>query len=151
MKFSVSIINRIFFRYRKSWLDLILSLFFYCCGCPRYWGRQQVARVSNTQSPRLSVQWIDAAKAAHFHVSLNTFRPGLFRSPSSSGDRKRHTCDGVYAWRGACNMSIPSHTPSAESCCHLLLLFVCLFDLILYVHSTIFQLCGTGLPGLNQN
>ena len=31
-----------------------------------------------------------------------------------------------------------------------LLAFVCLFDLILYVHSTIFQLCGTGLPGLNQ-
>ena len=29
-------------------------------------------------------------------------------------------------------------------------LFVCLFDLILFVHSTIFQLCGTGLPGLNQ-
>ena len=28
--------------------------------------------------------------------------------------------------------------------------FVYLFDLILYVHSTIFQLCGTGLPGLNQ-
>ena len=28
--------------------------------------------------------------------------------------------------------------------------FVCLFDLILYVHSTLFQLCGTGLPGLNQ-
>ena len=28
--------------------------------------------------------------------------------------------------------------------------FVCLFDLILYVHSIIFQLCGTGLPGLNQ-
>ena len=26
----------------------------------------------------------------------------------------------------------------------------CLFDLILYIHSTIFQLCGTGLPGLNQ-
>ena len=25
-----------------------------------------------------------------------------------------------------------------------------LFDLILNVHSTIFQLCGTGLPGLNQ-
>ena len=46
-----------------------------------------MARVSNTQSPRLSVQWIDAAKAAHFHVSLNTFRPGLFRSPSSSGAR----------------------------------------------------------------
>ena len=29
------------------------------------------------------------------------------------------------------------------------ILFV-LFDLILYVHSTIFQLCGTGLPGMNQ-
>ena len=28
--------------------------------------------------------------------------------------------------------------------------YVCLFDLILYVHSTIFQLCGTCLPGLNQ-
>ena len=28
--------------------------------------------------------------------------------------------------------------------------FDCLFDLILYVHSTIFQLCGTCLPGLNQ-
>ena len=26
----------------------------------------------------------------------------------------------------------------------------CLFDLILYVHSTIFQLCGTFLPGFNQ-
>ena len=26
----------------------------------------------------------------------------------------------------------------------------CLFDLIFYVHSTILQLCGTGLPGLNQ-
>ena len=25
-----------------------------------------------------------------------------------------------------------------------------LFDLILYVHSTIFQLCGTDLPGLDQ-
>ena len=30
------------------------------------------------------------------------------------------------------------------------ILFVCLFDLILYVHSTIFQLCGTVLPGFNQ-
>ena len=29
-----------------------------------------------------------------------------------------------------------------------LIIFLC--DLILYVHSTIFQLCGTGLPGLNQ-
>ena len=28
--------------------------------------------------------------------------------------------------------------------------FVCLFDLILYVPSTIFQLNGTGLPGSNQ-
>ena len=30
------------------------------------------------------------------------------------------------------------------------IVFVCLFDFILYVHSTIFQLCGTVLPGLNQ-
>ena len=27
----------------------------------------------------------------------------------------------------------------------------CLFDLVLYVHSTIFQLCGTVLPGFNQD
>ena len=34
----------------------------------------------------------------------------------------------------------------------ILLIVFCffLFNLILYVHSTIFQLCGTGLPGLNQ-
>ena len=29
-------------------------------------------------------------------------------------------------------------------------LILFLFDFILYVHSTIFQLFGTGLPGLNQ-
>ena len=86
-----------------TWLDLILSLFFYCCGCPRYWGRQQVGRVSNTQSPSISVQWIDAAKAAHFHLSLNTLRPGFFRSPSSSGARDHPTCDGVYAWEEILN------------------------------------------------
>ena len=51
-------------------LDLILSLFFYCCRCPRYCGRQQVARVSYTQSPRISVQWIDAAEAAIFMSAL---------------------------------------------------------------------------------
>ena len=53
-----------------------------------------MARVSNAQSPRLSVQWIDAAKAAHFHVSLNTFRPGLIRSPSSS-DASREIVEKV--------------------------------------------------------
>ena len=31
--------------------------------------------------------------------------------------------------------------------CLVSLSFVCLFDLILYVHSTIFQLCGTGFLG----
>ena len=99
-------------------IDLILSLFFYCCGCPRYLGRQQVTRVSNTQSPCLSVQWIDAAKAVHFHVSLNTLRPVLFRF-SPSGARNCHTCGGVCAWRRACNVSKPSNTPRAESCCHM--------------------------------
>ena len=29
-------------------------------------------------------------------------------------------------------------------------IYMFLFDLILYVHSTIFQLCGTVLPGFNQ-
>ena len=37
--------------------------------------------MSSTKSPRLSVQWIHAAKAAHFHVSLNTLRPGLLGLP----------------------------------------------------------------------
>ena len=54
-------------------------------------------RVSNIQTQRLSVQWIDAAKAARFHDSLNTLRPDLFRSPFVSGARNLHTCDGVYA------------------------------------------------------
>ena len=34
-----------------------------------------------SQSPSLSVQWIIAAKAEHFHVSLNTLRPGLLVLP----------------------------------------------------------------------
>ena len=33
---------------------------------------------------------------------------------------------------------------------HLYHVIFCLFDLILFVHSTIFQLCGTVLPGFNQ-
>ena len=33
---------------------------------------------------------------------------------------------------------------------HLLIREFFLFDLILFVHSTIFQLCGTVLPGFNQ-
>ena len=37
-----------------------------------------------------------------------------------------------------------------EKLLNIIALKFCLFDLILYVHSTIFQLCGTGLPGLNQ-
>ena len=37
-----------------------------------------------------------------------------------------------------------ANTPDGNPC-----LFV-LFDLILYVHSTIFQLCRTVLPGFNQ-
>ena len=55
--------------------------------------------MSNIYSLRLSVQWIDAAGATHSHVSLNTLRSGLFRSPSSSGARNRHTCNGVCAWK----------------------------------------------------
>ena len=50
--------------------DLILNLFFYCCGCARYWGRQQVARVSNIQTLCLFVHWINAAKDAYRSVPL---------------------------------------------------------------------------------
>ena len=37
-----------------------------------------MAGVSNTQSTHLSVQWIDAAKAAHFHVSLKAAQSVTF-------------------------------------------------------------------------
>ena len=56
-----------------------------------------MARVSSTHSPCISVQWIDAAKAAHSHVSLNTLRAGLLRPTSSSGVRNCRICDGVCA------------------------------------------------------
>ena len=43
------------------------------------------------------------------------------------------------------------HQPKYEAQpSNLFVCFVCLFDLFLYVHSTIFQLCGTVLPGFNQ-
>ena len=38
----------------------------------------------------------------------------------------------------------------SDQCFSVLFTAAFCFDLILYVHSTIFQLCGTGLPGLNQ-
>ena len=41
-------------------------------------------------------------------------------------------------------------TAMAQTSLGISTVFLLLFDLILYVHSTIFQLCGTGLPGLNQ-
>ena len=48
-----------------------------------------MTRVSNIQSPCPSVQWIDAAKAAYFHVSINTLRQGLL---GLTGARNHHTC-----------------------------------------------------------
>ena len=56
-------------------------------------------KVKKITAPHLSVQWIDAAEATHSHVSLNTLRSCLSRSPSSSGARNRHTCNGVCAWK----------------------------------------------------
>ena len=50
---------------------------------------------------------------------------------------------GFLSLKGGCTGSSESIHVKMARC------FV-LFDLILYVHSTIFQLCGTGLPGLNQ-
>ena len=41
-------------------------------------------------------------------------------------------------------------TLNHESTWENLFLGFCLIDLILFVHSTIFQLCGTVLPGFNQ-
>ena len=54
------------------------------------------------------------------------------------------------------HQSYGSHAPLYDDKCLCFVrqsygvVFVCLFDFILYVHSTIFQLCGTVLPGLNQ-
>ena len=56
-----------------------------------------MVRVTSTQSPRLCVQWVDAAEAAHFHVSLETLSTDLSRFPSSSGASNSHTCDEVCA------------------------------------------------------
>ena len=67
------------------------------------------------------IMFIEVVKnVAGYHVFLN------FAANTSEGDR------------------------SIVAGLELLTLFFCLFDFILYVHSTIFQLCGTGLPGLNQ-
>ena len=65
-------------------LDLILSLFFYCHLCPRYWGRQQLARVSNTQAPRLSVQWIDGAKIEKLKFACSMLRYLTFKRANTS-------------------------------------------------------------------
>ena len=46
--------------------------------------------------------------------------------------------------------SVPPKITLCTYISHNFFVFGCLFDLILYVHSTIFQLFGTGLPGLNQ-
>ena len=35
--------------------------------------------------------------ALQLSARVKQLSPGLFRSPSSSGARNRHTCDGVYA------------------------------------------------------
>ena len=55
-----------------------------------------MARVSNAKSPRLSVQRIDAAKATHFHVSLNTLRPGLFKSHSSRYNKSKTFLNMIF-------------------------------------------------------
>ena len=62
-------------------LDLILILFFICCGYPSNWVRQQAANTSNTKSPGGFVLWIDATKAASIHVSLHMIWPCLSWSP----------------------------------------------------------------------
>ena len=50
-----------------------------------------------------------------------------------------------------CEKCLKNHSrPSRILSFALLSSYFCLFDLILYVHSTIFQLCGTVLPGFNQ-
>ena len=54
------------------------------------------------------------------HIFMSALRhTDQVSSPSSFGTRNCHPCGRVYAWRGACNMSIPPQMPSAESCCHL--------------------------------
>ena len=57
---------------------------------------------------------------------------------------------GGFANRQGSNQSVHVHTLHVGRISKHYAEFVCLFDLILYVHSTIFQLCGTNLPGLNQ-
>ena len=54
---------------------------------------------------------------------------------------------GDWSWNNFYGHSPPFRWIIQEG---LLSVTICLFDLIFYVHSTIFQLCGTVLPGFNQ-
>ena len=49
-----------------------------------------------------------------------------------------------------CALEVMVLVHDTSSVCALQMYEVSLFDLILYVHSKIFQLCGTVLPGFNQ-
>ena len=72
-----------------------------------------------------------------YHQSVKKFgsEPGLMFCPAWSGSNPVCKCYQQTPHKDSANLDI----------C-LLFVFVW-FD---YVHSTIFQLCGTGLPGLNQ-
>jgi len=44
-----------------TWLDLILLLFFICCGCPSSWGRQQATSTFNTSHSDCDVKFYKTA------------------------------------------------------------------------------------------
>ena len=72
---------------------------------------------------------------AAFHLSLQCLQKYPFR--------------GFPNTKGLGNAMIRYGKCSKISNTTLSLLIFCLFDLIFYVPSTIFQLCRDGLPGLN--
>ena len=82
----------------KGLLDLILNLFFYCyaVGVPGTWLSSWWLECL---TPKLHASLFSGPMLSRLHIFISplTLRPGLFRSPSSSGARNSHTCEEVCA------------------------------------------------------
>ena len=68
------------------------------------------------------------------------------RSTWRSGVRSAMRAASQLPGKGPTDVDVPLHLQVNQKSDYIYL-FVCLFDLILYVHSTIFQLCGTVFLG----
>ena len=110
---SISIANAL--EILQSCIKPSLSIFrLGCCPYPIQWSWQHQA-TPNTGSLSTSVLWV-----TNTDISLDTFRPCLFRPSFPSGAGKRKVCDRFYTGRGTLYMSITSQLPAAKDCCNIL-------------------------------